>query len=285
LNIEFRRDTKRGTLTLHQGKYIDDMLRAFNFENLAPSHTCSTSVAAKPKPSDPPDDSSQLAALEKCTPYGRLVGMLQHAARSTRPGISYSTSQLAQRQDCPRIIDYKAAIRVLRYLKGTRDTCLTYSRPHRHSNTLLAYSDASWADSRKSVSGYTILMNGASVMWRSHLQTIIALSSTEAEYVSAAEATKEIITIRRFLSELGYAPQLPTPILVDNTACVQLAKDGDAQHRTKHIDIKYHYIHHAVDEHLLTIHHIPRKDQVADVLTKSSTRAELTKFRLLLLGQ
>jgi hypothetical protein len=68
-------------------------------------------------------------------------------------------------------------------------------------------------------------MNGASVMWRSHLQTIIALSSTEAEYVSAAKATKEIITLRRFLSELGYAPQLPTPIVVDSTACVQLAKD------------------------------------------------------------
>jgi hypothetical protein len=67
-------------------------------------------------------------------------------------------------------------------------------------------------------------MNGASVMRRSHLQTIIALSSTEAEYVSAAEATKEIVTLRRFLSELGYASQLPTPILIDNTACVQLAK-------------------------------------------------------------
>jgi hypothetical protein len=76
-------------------------------------------------------------------------------------------------------------------------------------------------------------------MCRSHLQTIIALSSTEAEYVSAAEATMEIITLRCFLSELRYAPQLPTPILVDNTACVQLAKDWDAQHRTQHIDIKY----------------------------------------------
>jgi hypothetical protein len=90
-------------------------------------------------------------------------------------------------------------------------------------------------------------MNGASIMWRSHLQTIIALSSAEAEYASAADATKDIITLHRFLSELGYAPQLPTPILVDNTACIQLAKDWDAQHRTKHIDIKYHYIRYAVD--------------------------------------
>jgi hypothetical protein len=92
-------------------------------------------------------------------------------------------------------------------------------------------------------------MNSASVMWRSHLQTIIALSPTEAEYVSAAEATKEVVTPRRFLSKLGYAPQLPTPILVDNTACVLLAKDWDAQHRTKHIDIKYHYIRHAYTCH------------------------------------
>jgi hypothetical protein len=95
------------------------MLRAFNFENLAPSHTCSTSVAARPKPSSPPDDPSQLAALEKRTPYRRLIGMLQHAARSTRSDISYSTSQLARRQGCPRITDYKVAISVLRYLKGT----------------------------------------------------------------------------------------------------------------------------------------------------------------------
>jgi hypothetical protein len=170
------------------------MLCAFNFENLALSHTCSTSVNAKPKPSDPPGDPSQLATLEKRTPYRRLVGMLQHVARSTRPDISYSTSQLARRQNCLHITDYKAAIRVLRYLKGTRDTCLTYSRPHRHSNTRLwLYHPHEWRV------GYV----------GSHLQTIIALSSTEAEYVSAAEATKEIVTLRRFLSELGVRTTTP----------------------------------------------------------------------------
>jgi hypothetical protein len=180
-------------------------------------------------------------------------------------------------------------VRVLRYLKQTKDICFTYKRACDNTPpSLCCYADASWApspDTRRSVSGYAILFSGASIQWRSHLQSVVALSSTEAEYISAAEAAREIVTLRRFLSELGYIPHSPTPIFVDNTACVQLAKDWDAHHRTKHVDIRYHFIRQAVDEKALTVHHVPRTEQPADIMTKSASKLELTAFRHVLLGK
>jgi hypothetical protein len=93
---------------------------------------------------------------------------------------------------------------------------------------------------------------------------VIALSSTEAEYIAATETTTSIVNLRRLLSELGIPQTFPTRILVDNSACAHLAKDWDAHLHTKHVDIKFHYIRKVHDEgHILLVHPL-RKDQVAE---------------------
>jgi hypothetical protein len=100
---------------------------------------------------------------------------------------------------------------------------------------------------------------------------VIVLSPTEAEYIEAAETATSIVNLRRLLSEVGIPQTSSIRILVDNSACVHLAKDWDAHHRTKHVDIKIHYIRQAHDEGHILLVHLPRKDQVADMLAVDRT--------------
>jgi hypothetical protein len=147
---------------------------------------------------------------------------------------------------------------------------------------LIGYADADWAsdvNDCKSTSGYTFKLAGAAVSWSSKKQTSVALSSTEAEYISGAHATKEAVWLRQLLSELGIDTSSPTVLHVDNQSAIAIAKNPEFHDRTKHIDVRYHFLRQVVKDRTVELCYTPTGDQVADALTKGLPPALFNKFR------
>ena len=119
-------------------------------------------------------------------------------------------------------------------------------------NVLWGYVDSDWAgclDSRKSTSGYILMLNGAAVSWKSKKQSIVALSSAEAEFVAASSMVQEVIYARRLLKKLGFQQSLPTSIFEDNRTCVAWSEGSvGGSDRAKHIDLREHFVHDSVQQ-------------------------------------
>jgi ribonuclease HI len=140
---------------------------------------------------------------------------------------------------------------------------------------LEGYSDADWAgnvSTRRSTTGYIVMLNGRAIAWRSHLQLTVALSTMEAEYMALTEAIKELKWLRTFLAELGYKNQTNSEATVlhsDNQSVIALAKNPVAHARAKHIDIRHHFIREAVQDNIIWVQYIPTAEMTADSLTKA----------------
>ena len=141
-----------------------------------------------------------------------------------------------------------AVKRILRYLKGTADLGLRFVKSE--NGGLVGYSDADWAgdvDNRHSTTGVLFLMSGGPVSWLSKKQQIVALSTSEAEYVALSMATQEAVWLRQFLSDLAVSEiGVSTVVMEDNQGTIAIARNPVRHARTKHIDIKYHYVREAV---------------------------------------
>ena len=170
---------------------------------------------------------------------------------------------------------------ILQYLKGTAEFCLKFTKSG--NGDLVGYADADWAgdlDNRHFTTGYVFLMAGGSVSWLSKKQPIVALSTAEAEYVALSMTTQEAVWLRRILSDLTTAEdQKPTIVMEDNQGTIAIAKNPVAHARTKHIDIRYHYVREAVQKGIMGLQYCPTKDMVADLLTKSLPRGRFETLR------
>ncbi|GAB2220383.1 hypothetical protein Drorol1_Dr00008032, partial [Drosera rotundifolia] len=163
---------------------------------------------------------------------------------------------------------------ILRYLKGTKSLCLCFggAKP-----ILEGYTDADMAgdlDGRKSTSGYLFTLAGGAISWQSKLPKCVALSTTEAEYIAATEAGKEMLWIKRFLQELGIS-QPEYQVHCDSQSALDLSKNAIYHSRTKHIDVRYHWIREVMEQQQLTLVKISTKENPADMLTKIVTRDKL----------
>jgi hypothetical protein len=149
------------------------------------------------------------------------------------------------------------------------------------SPVLFGYADADWAsdiNDRKSTSGYVFTLGGGAISWSSKKQTTVALSSTEAEYIAGAHAAKEAIWLRQLLTELGQDMSFPTTLHVDNQSAIAIARNPEFHKRTKHIDVRYHYLRQVIDNGSLQLKYTPTQEQVADVFTKGLPPASHIKF-------
>jgi hypothetical protein len=202
-----------------------------------------------------------------------------YAATGTRPDIAYAVSILAKFNQEPGLAHWKALKRVYAYLAGTLDHKLTYGC---ESHDLLGYSDAdgSMHEERKAISGYAFLINGGAVSWKSQKQEIIALSTTEAEYVAMTHATKEALWLRSFVGEIFGKIEEPTTVYGDNQSAIALTKDQQYHARTKHIDIRFHFIRWIVAEGKIKLTYCPTEDMLADCLTKALPSAKLKHFAM-----
>lgn len=181
---------------------------------------------------------------------------------------------------CSRQRDWNALKRVLRYLKGTQDVKLKIE-----PNTALklsCYADADWAgDSgdRKSTTGFLFQLGTSSICWSSKKQPCVALSSTEAEYIAAAEASKELVWLRLLMQDLGLTPREPTIVYEDNQACIKLATTEGLNPHTKHVDVRYHYLRDLVHKNVVQFRYCDTKDMTAGCLTKPLSRGSFERFR------
>ncbi|KAJ0389261.1 hypothetical protein P43SY_010839 [Pythium insidiosum] len=188
----------------------------------------------------------------------------------TRPDIAYAVSFLSRFAEQPREVHWNAAIRIVRYLKGTVDLGITY-KGNGESVTLAAWSDSDWAsdaNTRRSTTGLMLTMNGGPVVFKSKLQRTVALSTAEAEYVSISMCTQEVLWARTLLEELGHAQTQPTKINTDNKSAIAIAKNVGYSARAKHVDIRYHFVRVHIAAGAVDLQYVPSASQLADFLTK-----------------
>lgn len=267
LGMEFSKDGSK--INLHQRGYISEILNRFEMTDCKP---VSTPVDQHTKLTKPTEDHNQVEFTH--LPYRELVGALTYLSVTTRPDLSFAVSYLGQFNNCYNRTHWTAAKRVLRYLKGTPDCGISY---YSNQEPLKGYVDADWGNcgvDRRSYTGYVFLLGGGPVTWDSRKQKTVALSTTEAEYMALSEAVKEAIYLRRFLTESGYEDVANVNLHMDNASALKLAQNPTFHNRSKHIDIRFHFVRDALKEKKLTIHHVSSEDMLADVMTKGLPRAK-----------
>ncbi|GAB6025573.1 hypothetical protein CHUAL_014034 [Chamberlinius hualienensis] len=263
LGIEINHDKARKSITLTQTKYINDVLDRFGMKDCKPVST-------------PMDPNHKLLLPEKPNaeemkrlPYQKLIGSLMYLAVSTRPDISYAVSALSQFNCNYTNEHFVAAKRVLRYLKGTPTLGLCYQDGNLK---IQGFVDADWAGcqvDRKSYTGFVFSLDNSVISWEAKKQQTVALSSTEAEFVALSEATKEALYLKCLLNELLDIDPGPVDLYNDNQSAGQLAKNHVFHSRTKHIDIRHHFIRDAIANGDVKVFYQPTEQMPADVLTKA----------------
>ena len=273
LGIKISCDLVNKTMSLSQHAYIDAIITTFNFNDLKPS-------SIPIDPSAPLSKSQSPTKLEDVTKmrnvsYREAVRSLMYAAMGTRPDIAFATSTVAQFNNNLGWAHWEAVKRIYRYLKGTKDLELTYGGDKRG---LVGYVDADGAsqEHRRAISGYVFMVDGGAVSWSSKKQELVTLSTAEAEYVAQTHAAKEAIWLRRLITEVFKSVNTPTTLFSDSKSAIALAHDGHYHARTKHIDIRYHFIRYIIEAGTIKLVYCPTNDMTADTLTKAlpSTKAK-----------
>ena len=170
---------------------------------------------------------------------------------------------------------------VLRYVQKTKSLRLTFTR--QGNVNVKGYTDSDWetcVDTRRSTSGYIFLLGGAAVSWSSRRQKSVALSSCEAEYAAACEASREAVWERAFLEELGYEQEEPTEIFSDSQSAMQLMLNPVFHDKTKHIQGKMHYVRERAQDGVVIFSKVHTSLNIADPLTKGVPLAKLNYCRL-----
>ena len=214
------------------------------------------------------------------TDYQQLIGSLMYGSIGTRFDVSHNVGILSRHSHTPGQRHHTATKRVFCYLRGTSDHYILYDGKSTVKGPVI-YSNADWAgdpSDRKSTTGYTAILSGAAISWSSKKQSTVALSSTEVEYIAAACATQEATWIQTFLSKIGHPLKKPIPLYVDNQSAIKLIQNPVAHDRTKHIDIKYHYIWNAQANGIIKVKYCLTNDQVTDVLTKALSQEKHKRF-------
>ena len=214
--------------------------------------------------------------------YQCIIGSLMYAAIATRPDIAFSVGMLSQYMSNPGEEHFIGIKRVLRYLRGTTDFGLEFKAQDNMKINLHGYADADWAgdvSTRKSTTGYLFQIGNGTVSWKTRRQSIVALSSTEAEYVSLSCAAQETIWMRNLLESIGFQQLDPTMISEDNQGAIALAGNPGNHPRTKHISIKYHFIREAVEKNKIMFQYCPTTEMLADILTKALTKERFQELR------
>jgi hypothetical protein len=182
----------------------------------------------------------------------------------------------------PGVKHWQVAKRVLRYLTGTTNYGLTYTRDLANPNRLIAYADADWAtcpETRRSVSAFVVMLNGAAVAWKSKKQGAVATSSSEAEFVAASKAADELVWERRLLADLSFPQLTPTPLYEDNRACRLMSENPVHRERSKHIDFRVHALRDRVAAGEVVLVDCASRDMVADSLTKNLPAESFLRHR------
>ena len=225
-----------------------------------------------------------------------MVGSLLYLSLTCRPDIAQAVGVLSRFMSCPSLEHIEAAKRVVRYLYHTKEMGITYRRgsfggPQWYVKALdksadavllMGCADADWGgdeDSRKSTSGYAMILQGGLVSWLSKLQPTVALSTAEAETISAVEAVKQIIHLRLMLDELGQTQGRPTKLQEDNSATIYLSNGKENSKKAKHYQAKVFFLKDRTENRVFEFEKVETENQLADAFTKPLGRKSFEKFR------
>jgi len=269
LGMRITRDRKKRKLCLDQTTYTEKVLKHFNMEICKTTSTPES--GRKLSKEDCPSEEHRNEEMIKH--YQSMVGALMYLSLSTRPDIAHAVNRLSRFLTNPGRNHINAAKHALRYLRENTELGLCYENKHNQGQVNLSvYCDADWAndkDERKSTSGYIIFLNNCPIIWNSKKQKTVALSSAEAEYMAISGAAQEVLWCLRLLKELHVDIKLPIQLYCDNMSAISISQHDGNHQRTKHIDIRHHFVRELVKNGTLQINWTPTKTQMADILTKS----------------
>lgn len=272
LGMEIVRDRHAGTLWIGQSQGAKDLLEKFGLKNAKGRKTpmdCNLSLQKYDGTATP----------DNLTQYQSMIGSLLYLANCTRPDLAQPVGMLARFMSNPSDDHMSAAKQVLRYLADTTTLGIIYKKSDPESIT--GYCDADYVgdmDKRKSTSGYVFVRSGGAVSWNSKLQSTVAMSTCESEFMSAAHAAKEALWLRDLKGELSGRVQ-PVTIMGDNQGALKLIHHPFAHQRTKHIDVAHRFVQDRAERGEIICDYISTDQMVADCLTKAVPLQKLLENR------
>jgi len=213
------------------------------------------------------------------TAYRSIVGSLRYLV-NTRPDLAYSVGYVSRFMEEPTTEHLAAVKRVLRYVAGTLDYGCHYTR--KKDARLVGFSDSDLAgdiDTRKSTTGVVFFLGNNIITWQSQKQKVVALSSCEAEYIAGTTAACQGVWLARLLGELKGKQEGAIKINIDNESAIQLSKNPVFHDRSKHIDVRFHFIRECVEEGRVCVASIGTTEQLADIMTKALARERFCELR------
>lgn len=236
----------------------------------------------------PMDPKEQIHKDEKgvavnSTEFKSIVGGLRYLVH-TRPDISFAVGIVSRYMERPTTMHMNAVKRILRYVQGTTGYGLVYTKKS-GNNILTGFADSDLAghlEDRKSTGGMVFYLNESLITWVSQKQKVVALSSCEAEFMAATAAACQGIWLRNLLSQITAENIGPVTLFIDNKSAIDLAKNPVFHGRSKHIDIRFHFIRECVQRGEIVIKHVCSEGQRADVLTKALPVIKFESMRKLL---
>ncbi|MBW0535199.1 hypothetical protein O181_074914, partial [Austropuccinia psidii MF-1] len=213
--------------------------------------------------------------------YRSAIGSINYLSTATRPDLSHAVSTLSQFLENPGIQHWNAFLHVLKYLNGTQEMGLVYTR--NCSRGIRAYSDADWGncpETRRSVTGFLVTFNNSLVIWKTRKQPTVSISTAEAEYKALCDLTSELVWFRQWCDECSlYQNSSPIPVHEDNQSCINTVEGhSNVNHkRMKHVDIQLHFIKEFAENSVIKLIYTPTNLMLADFLTKSVSRPTLSR--------
>jgi hypothetical protein len=294
LNMRITRDRKRRILILDQRAYVDNLLEELRMDECKPaSHPGSQDALSKQHAPATPEEAEEMRRL----PYRRAIGLLTYLANTSRPDVAHAVNRVAQFSQNPGPAHWRAVKQILRYLCGTSQLGLKFDGSGKNGTVsmdaglppLVSFADSDWAgcpDTRRSTTGWLLCLGGCLIDWHCQKQPTVALSSCEAEYMALSSAVQGVMWTRKLLGELGLTDSESSSTLLhsDNKSAVAMARNDVLHNRSKHIDIRYHFIREEITAGRIHLQWIPTEEQRADILTKALPPRAFLKFRDLLVS-
>ena len=281
LGVCVDRDRPNHKLWIHQRPYATDILSCFSMLDSKPVTTPMDPNVKLSKSQSPQTDAEKEEM--KNYPYLQATGALLYLALCTRPDIAFTVGVLCCFNSNPGLEHWKAVKHLLRYVRGTLDYKIEYSAaastPSTNFFTMFSNADHGGnLDNGRSTTGTLLMMAGGAVSWSSRIQTIVAQSTTEAEFVAASESGHELCWLRNFLADIGIPQIGPSNLNMDNQSAISVSKHPEHMGRLKHLDRHWFWLREAVSDKKIAPVYIPTTDMTADLLTKSLTRELVEKF-------
>lgn len=214
------------------------------------------------------------------TLYKQVVGSLMYLT-VTRPDMMFGVSLISRFMARPTMAHWLATKRILRYLKGTINLGIFY-RKQEYNLKLVAFTDSDYAgdlDDRRSTSGFVFKLGARAISWASKKQPVVALSTTEAEYMAATLCACQCVWLRRVLEKIEVEEKTATMIMCDNSSTIQLSKNPVFHGKSKHIDVKFHFLRDLVNNGVIKLSYCASENQTADIMTKPLKLEQFEKLR------